>query len=281
MERQFKNEDYESIIPTAIVTSYPRIFTDIPYEKEIYSKINEENVKKVFLDKMLAPEIEARYKLTNKLLNSMDIKQILELAAGYSSRGLNYSQKGYTYVEMDLPLMIKEKIKILEEVVEIPSSLHFVSGNALQKSDYKKVISLFDRTQELIVINEGLLRYLTFEEKEIVAKNIYHTLSNFGGYWITCDVTPKKFIEHQNVNLPTFNKNLNEITSRNSLNDRFEDITHVKEFFETIGFKDIKIHKFSEVKDELSSPGILGLKKSEFLLKEAIVAVMRVDKKNE
>ena len=30
------NESFESISPTAIITSYPRVFTDIPYEKEIY-----------------------------------------------------------------------------------------------------------------------------------------------------------------------------------------------------------------------------------------------------
>lgn len=39
--KQFKkfinDKEYEGISPTAIVTSYPRIFTDIPYEKEIYN----------------------------------------------------------------------------------------------------------------------------------------------------------------------------------------------------------------------------------------------------
>ena len=29
-------DSYESISPTAILTAYPRMFTDIPYEKEIY-----------------------------------------------------------------------------------------------------------------------------------------------------------------------------------------------------------------------------------------------------
>ena len=29
-------DNFESISPTAIVTAYPRQFTDIPYEKEIY-----------------------------------------------------------------------------------------------------------------------------------------------------------------------------------------------------------------------------------------------------
>ncbi len=275
------NEDYESIIPTAIVTSYPRTFTDIAYEKERFDRIRKKDIEKVFLDKMLAPEIEARYKLANKLLNATGIKQVLELASGYSSRGLYYSNKGYTYVEMDLPSMIEEKERVLKEISEIPDSLHFISGNALQKEDYDCAISCFDRNKELIVLNEGLLRYLTFEEKEVVGRNIYQTLSIFGGYWITCDVTPKKFIEHQNNNLPTFNKNLSAVTSRNNLNDRFEDITHVKDFFGNIGFKDIQIYKFSEVKDDLSSPSILGLLDGEFLLKEAIVAVMRVNKKDE
>ncbi len=30
-------DNFESISPTAILTFYSRIFTDIPYEKEIYN----------------------------------------------------------------------------------------------------------------------------------------------------------------------------------------------------------------------------------------------------
>lgn len=87
-------ENFESISPTAIVTAYPRQFTDIPYEKEIYEWLNY-NCKNndVKLNKLLAPEIEARYKLTNKILDDLNIKQVLELAAGYSSRGIIYSKK--------------------------------------------------------------------------------------------------------------------------------------------------------------------------------------------
>ena len=95
-------DSFESISPTAIVTSYPRIFTDIPYEKEIYKWLSENCNEDVKLNKTMAPEIEARYKLTNKILDELEIKQVLELAAGYSSRGLIYSKKGYSYVEIDL-----------------------------------------------------------------------------------------------------------------------------------------------------------------------------------
>lgn len=35
---------YEEICPTALVTSYPRIFTDIPHEQEISNWLNMHNL---------------------------------------------------------------------------------------------------------------------------------------------------------------------------------------------------------------------------------------------
>ena len=165
-------ENFESISPTAIVTAYPRMFTDIPYEKEIYEWLSKNCNEEVKLDKYLAPEIEARYKLTNKLLENYNITQLLELAAGYSSRGLIYSKKGYNYVEMDLENVSKNKINLLNDIAGIPDNLHMVGGNALNGEDYKKCEKYFNKDNEIAVINEGLLRYLTFEEKECVAKNV-------------------------------------------------------------------------------------------------------------
>lgn len=110
------DKNYETISPTAIVTSYPRTFTDIPYEKEIYNWLNKNCKEEVTLNKMLAPELEARYKLTNIILNKLNISQVLELASGYTSRGLIYSKKGYNYIEMDLENVSKNKIKILKSI---------------------------------------------------------------------------------------------------------------------------------------------------------------------
>ena len=272
-------EDFESISPTAIVTAYPRQFTDIPYEKEIYEWLKD-NCKDndVKLNKLLAPEIEARYKLTNKILDNLNITQVLELAAGYSSRGMIYSKRGYEYVEMDLNNVSKNKIKLLNDIAEIPNNLHIIRGNALNYKDYIKCDKCLDKDKEIAIINEGLLRYLTFEEKEVVAKNIYKMLSKYNGVWITCDVTPKKFIEKQNTVLPNFNENLNLVTSRNDLQDRFEDIEHIKSFMYKIGFNNVEIHKFSEVKEKLKSFNILDVKGENYdeLLDNAIVAVIRI-----
>lgn len=272
-------EDFESISPTAIVTAYPRQFTDIPYEKEIYQWLKK-NCKNndVKLNKLLAPEIEARYKLTNKILDDLNIKQVLELAAGYSSRGIIYSKRGYEYIEMDLNNVSKNKVNLLNDILEIPNNLHIISGNALNYEDYIKCDNYLDNNKEIAVINEGLLRYLTFEEKEVVARNIYKMLSKYNGVWITCDVTPKKFIEKQNVCLPNFNANLNLVTSRNNLQDRFNDIEHIKSFMSNIGFNNVEIHKFSEMKEQLKSFNIIDVEKENYdeLLDNAIVAVIRI-----
>ena len=273
------DKEYEEISSTAIVTSYPRIFTDIPYEKEIYEWLSRNCNEEVTLNKMLAPEIEARYKLTNKLLDNSNIKQVLELAAGYSSRGLIYSNKGYNYVEMDLEKVSKNKINIIETIEKnIPESLNVISGNALRKSDYSKCDKYFEENIPVAVINEGLLRYLTFDEKRIVAENVYSFLKKYGGIWITCDVTPKKFIQTQDKALPDFNKNLTNVTSRNNLSDRFENIEHIKQFFGNIGFELVEVHKFSEMKEELYSINHNNIIDEHInqLLEDAIVVVMRI-----
>ena len=280
--KQFINDkDYEDISPTAIVTSYPRIFTDIPYEKKIYNWLENHCNEEVTLNNMLAPEIEARYKLTNKLLDKYRIKQVLELAAGYSSRGLIYSKKGYNYVELDLENVTKNKKEILHSIEKnIPKNLNIISGNALKSDDFKKIQSYFKTDEPIAVINEGLLRYLTFDEKRQVAQNIYDLLYKYGGIWITCDVTPKKFINSQDKALPDFNNNLTNITSRNNLNDRFEDENHIREFFGNIGFELVEIHKFSEMKDKIYSINELDLidDRVEKTLEDAIVVVMKIKK---
>lgn len=273
------NKDFEKISSTAIVTSYPRIFTDIPYEKEIYEWLNNHCNENVILNKMLAPEIEARYKLISKLLDNSKITQVLELASGYSSRGLIYSNKGYNYVEMDLENVCNNKINIIKSIKkDMPKSLKIISGNALNKEDFLKCNKYFEDNKPVAVLNEGLLRYLTFEEKKIVAENVFCILKKHGGVWITCDVTPKKFVESQNKALPKFNQNLNKITSRNNLNDRFDDIDHVKSFFGNIGFEVCGVHKFNEVKEELHSVNVNKIINSDIekTLDDAIVVIMKI-----
>ncbi len=271
--------NYEEISPTAIVTSYPRTFTNIPYEKEIYDWISKNCHEQVTLNKEMAPEIEARYKLINKLLDKTGVKQVLELAAGYTSRGLNYAEKGFNYVEMDLENVTANKKQILSSLnIQLPENLKNLEGNVLDEQDFLNCEKYLNSREPLAVINEGLLRYLTFEEKAIVARNIYKILKKHGGVWITSDVTPKKFIASQNAALKGFNNEIRTLTSRNDIANRFNDINHVKSFFSTLGFEVSEIHKFAEVKEELYSINNLNIYNDKIgkTLEDAIVVVMKI-----
>ena len=179
---------------------------------------------------------------------------------------------------MDLESVANTKKQIINELFEINNNLHILSGNALNINDYIKCEKFLNNNKELIIINEGLLRYLTFDEKKIVGQNIYKVLKKYGGVWITCDVTPKKFIKKQNEQNPTLNSSINTVTSRNSLNDRFENEEHIKTFFGMIGFNSVEIHKFIEVKDELKSFEMIGMDKNscDELLENGVVAILKI-----
>ena len=75
---------YGKIGKTAIMVSYGRTFTDIPYTKEIFKALEQEaGIAPELLIPEIAPQIEARYKLISKLLKQSGINQIFELASGF------------------------------------------------------------------------------------------------------------------------------------------------------------------------------------------------------
>lgn len=273
------HESFESVIPTAIHTAYPRTLAEIPYAVEVFNELNKDGIPEHLIVDKLAPEIEARYRLIDKLLGESKIKQVFELASGYSARGLDFAKKDddATYVELDLPKVCTKKISILSSISDIPNNLHIVPGNALNEKDFDKCEEFFDGG-EVAVINEGLLRYLSFEEKRQVAENVHNILSKHGGVWITCDITPKKFIKNQDENLPNYNKQLSNISDRNNPSWRFRDIEHVKEFMGEVGLAVESVHSFTEVADEVVSGKKLGQNEEQIytLLIDAVVAVMKV-----
>ena len=187
-----KYRDYESIIPTALHTAYPLIFTDIPHSKDMFDALSSLGFPENLKNEKLSVELEARYKLISQLLEQSQITQVLELACGYTCRGLNscLENSDTKYVEFDLPQIINTKIALLNRFCKTPSNLKFVSGNALDFDDLKSACRCFDKRKPIAVINQGFMRYLSFEEKRKLAQNIYKIIAKNGGIWITSDVTP-------------------------------------------------------------------------------------------
>ena len=141
-------------------------------------------------------------------------------------------------------------------------------------------VEIFDLTKPVAIINQGLLRYLNFEEKQQVTENVYKIISKNNGVWITCDFTPAKFIQSQDKNLSVkstndYNSNLSKITDRNNTSWRFKDKSDVEQFLANSNLK-IEWHDFTESVNMLSSKKLFNLTNEEVIpyLEHAYVEII-------
>lgn len=264
-----KNASCENISPTAKVVAFLRSFTDIPYTRALSEKSNaEEAAREMFkrhdieLDDFLwlVPVIEARHKSIEYFL-SMLLKQqdhgdyVVDLASGFSPTGLIFSRDpNIGYMEIDLPEIIEEKEMIVRGIIERPN-LEFMVANVLDDQCFKKIENILGETP-VIMICEGLLPYLTLEEKAILANRIFSKLSKGGGIFITPDISSKERLKTMLDLEPKLVKAMeifSGVTQRNLFDNSFESSDTARDFFREIGFRNISERKLSELGLSLSS----------------------------
>lgn len=253
--------------------------TNIPYETEIFEAVREDfgEINAELLVSRLAVELEARRKLIDEYLDAGGFSQVFEFAAGYGTRGVERSEAGARYLELDLPSVSGRKRRVLDKTGLANDNLRVISGNALNFEDFEKELAFFDKTKPVAVVNEGLMRYLNFEEKAEYARNVRRVLERFGGSWITSDVTPKKFLAVQDKGMTGFNKTVSGKTGGYSDN-MFVDMAQVEEFFDDLGFEIVQVRRFSEMIDKLSAPERLyiTLEEAASMIEYGIVVEMRL-----
>jgi O-methyltransferase involved in polyketide biosynthesis len=197
-------EGNEKISPTAWMVAKGRTFSDIPFSREIFHEVEKigregvgpdpDDIEKITATD-LAPRFEARYKIINYLVRGFGFRQVLEIASGLTPRGIEMTEDGSidTYVEMDLPGIMKIKRMIVKaiyrELKKKKRKLFLEEGDVLSGEAMSRAAGHFNIARPIAVVSEGLLRYLSFEEKAEVAGNIRDLLVVFGGAWITPDVT--------------------------------------------------------------------------------------------
>jgi O-methyltransferase involved in polyketide biosynthesis len=271
---------HERIAPTALGVAYRRALAELPYAQEVFSvleQIADKDQLNQLKSPQLAPIIEARYRIVSKLARESGAKQFLEIAAGFSSRGLEFTQeRGVQYVEFDLPKVMAQKEKIVDVLEGRWNNFFFASGNALDLDALSSAVEPFNPTERLTIMNEGLMRYLTFDEKAGLARNVHTILENFDGEWITPDITLKSVVAMENKQSPGQKQALSAATGGMDVDaNAFEDVEHAESFFEDLGFK-VKKHPFVEVRDELVTPAKLGIseEETEEQLRDAVAFVM-------
>ena len=238
---------------TAKVSAYYRKFSDIAFAAEVAALIGADDAFAEIVrehglepDKLTlyAPMFEARYKSITQLIRNSGASQVLELASGYSLRGLDLTRDGsLCYVETDLPDVVAAKLGLLDEVRKrhgiAPSPLHVVgAADALDIEQLRAATAVLDRSRSLLVLCEGLIGYLTREETGRVAGNVRTLIDDFdGGWWIVPDFAFKTELR----NLPPERIRLREaitgVTQRELDASAFEDADDLASFLGRFGFE--------------------------------------------
>ena len=261
MSAQNQRNDHHRISPTAKLVAYWRAQSDIPYSKEIADSVRAEETARQILGERIgilttlaAPHLEARYKSINRGLRREGLNNVLELAMGVSPRSLEYATSGQRgiYVGTDLPELLNESSDVLRRVATrhniSTKNIHLQPANVLEKEQLENAIEHFEGNP-FGVCNEGLLMYLSRDEQAIMAGHIKNYLNEFGGSWVTPDISSLEQMEQSLSRYPTEIRQIAESvilgisnqTGRNIKDSYFPTEKEAEQFYTELGFS---IEKF-------------------------------------
>jgi hypothetical protein len=258
-----QNFDFGKISFTAKLVAYFRTFSDIPFAAEVAETVK---AREAFLEilgrlhiedqkilhgdslpvegKVYGPLLEARYKSIIQLIKESEINHVLELASGFSLRGLAMAQDPkYVYVESDLSQLNVEKKKLVNEVrsrFEIADlgNHSIVDVNALHSDELDAALDRFpSHSEEIAIVNEGLLMYLSAEERATVATNVRTVLNKFRrGIWITPDFSTRALTDNVPDSVKRFRNAVFGATDRQIYDSAFDNEEAIEHFFASVGF---------------------------------------------
>jgi O-methyltransferase involved in polyketide biosynthesis len=243
---------FAKISLTAKLTAYMRQFTDIPFARDVAELIDARTAfQNLLRDQHLKPDdltwyapiLEARYKSISEMIRRSGARQILELASGFTFRGLAMaSDPGLNYVETDLEDVTVEKLALILEIsgrhhLPARANLRTLAANALDPGNLAVATENFQAGQHVAIVHEGLLQYLTSTETEIVARNIHDLLEKFGGVWITPDFSLKADAADLSDPQRQFRQIVASATDRTMYNNAFDNSEHMNAYFGRLGFQ--------------------------------------------
>jgi O-methyltransferase involved in polyketide biosynthesis len=256
-------EDLESpskaVQSTNLNTAYYRSFSDIPNAKKVAELVHAKEVVEAIIKgdggiqtaAPLIPYFEARYKALNALISKRKIKQVVEFAAGRTTRGLNNPQWNYIYTEQDLEAL-NQMAEITKQLGSKSAKPHFVQFDAITGAGMDDIIGLL-KDEEVAVIHEGLITYYDFETKAKIARNAQRLLREFGGIYATPDVHVKnRDMAHLVPNYEQRERNRMKRIGRDLHSFRFDDAETARKFYEGLGFR-VQTHRMGDFVQRLSS----------------------------
>ena len=232
--------DFRRVSVTALVPAFARgEYTKIPWAKEMLTVLRDRGATlsdSPWSDgtRGYASLFEARFRAVTRLVEEKGAAQVLELAAGLSPRGMELARRGVVYVEADLAESMTLKREVVTAILgSVPQGLHLCAASVIDRAQLLACCSPFDSGRPVAVTMEGLLRYLTFEEKAQLASNVHELLQRYAGWWITPDIHLRSWAERRSRE---YRENERERLGRDLDPNYFDDVDHARAFFEGCGF---------------------------------------------
>jgi len=242
--------DYEKISLTAQLAAYMRQFSDIPFASDVAELLHSREVFEALLQgQKMVPEdllwyaliFEVRYKRVTEAIRRTGSRQVLELASGFTLRGLAFTEDPrYTYIESDLTGVSTEKKAIIASLrqkygLADHANLHFPTVNALDRGQLREAVKRLKRDQPLVVVNEGLFQYLSPDEMGTVVGNIRELLAEFKGSWITPDFSIKDEVNQVSEQQRNFRRIVAAATEHKMYNNAFDSLEQLMAFLREMG----------------------------------------------
>lgn len=137
---------------------------------------------------------EILYQRTNDLIDQEHNPAVLDLACGYSPRVLIMAPRGYTYIGADLPSVANELAAKRSLLIPNDPTL-FAGYRCIDVTDREQMEGVVAGLREKItIVTQGLLTYLTLEQKHELMVGIRSLLARDGGCWVIPDACPDRLL---------------------------------------------------------------------------------------
>jgi O-methyltransferase involved in polyketide biosynthesis len=190
------NRNYSSISQSAKWLALTRATTTIPFAREaailVFGEaiVREAEATVANLSEHRLGHFEHRYQSIDQALEIVGHRNIVEIGAGLSFRGLAMAQSpGIHYLDTELPELLAVKADLVARLDHPPlhGTLRLEPLDALAPGALAGAVRQMP-AGPVAIVNEGLLMYLDASEKERLATSIRVILQErTGSRWITAD----------------------------------------------------------------------------------------------
>ena len=256
-QSQRDNTTFDPVSPTAKVVAYLRGLDqalqfdgDELLRQEGAAALEQLGITDTETHAAMATLFQSRYHAMNAAIGMAadSASQIIELAAGVSPRGYQWSQMspGTIYIESDLPQLMIRKAKMVRNSLIANASenrgvLHYCATDVLDLDSMLEALNSIDTHMPFTIVTEGLLLYFTNHELRQFLENIVTLLSRGrNATWITDLVTQENlgelFTSHPGVARSV--RKVFELTGRMIIaNNPFQSEACVERYLQEFGLR--------------------------------------------